>query len=67
MIKMNSINQDSKEWEKIIDEAYVNAKECPKCKHQSLLKLPPSHEIAYDGFIYEHPAETMCRSCFNIE
>ena len=64
---MNSINQDSKEWEKIIDEAYVDAKECPKCKHQSLLKLPPSHSKDYDGFIYEHPAETMCSFCENME
>jgi hypothetical protein len=64
---MNSINQDSKEWEKIIDEAWANAKECPKCKHQSLLKLPSSHEIAYDGFIHQNPAEIMCIFCENIE
>ena len=51
---------DSPEWEKIVDKAYENAKECVSCGKQSLISLPINIEVHEDGFTSLNPASTFC-------
>ena len=51
---------DSPEWEKIVDKAYENAKQCGLCGKESLITLPAHIEVHGDDFTTLNTASTFC-------
>jgi rRNA maturation protein Nop10 len=60
VVKSKEIDEDSREWERIVDEAYKNPDECPKCGLLSLLSFPASFSVDFSGFKYRLNARKEC-------
>ena len=60
VVKSKEIDEDSREWERIVDEAYENPDECPKCGLPSLLSFPASFSVDFSGFKYRLNARKEC-------